>query len=377
MERQLYALGEHSFRKIRERGGVYIDKTMFIARLLEEWGFFFLSRPRRFGKSLFTTTLYEFFKGNRQLFKGLYIDSYPWEWEEFPIVKIDLTGGSYSVAEGLTSKLERILSYNQQEYQVDVSGHTPGEKLDSLIKNIKFKFDKNVIILIDEYEKPLLDSLDKEHFDKYRDELRDFYAVLKENVDNIKFLFITGVTRFGNLNIFSGLNNLQDLSLRDEFSSICGLTEEEIIRDLRPGIERLAHKQNIDFNEAFLELKRNYDGYHFSKELIDIYNPYSLLDCLNKSEIAANWFESGSSSFLINLIKTKNYDLSHIDGVEVPESRLKTIGPDLSDPVPLFYQSGYLTIKSYNRESRTYLLGYPNKEVENFLYRCKTERPKT
>lgn len=358
-----WPIGEQSFSEIRKEGKIYIDKTMYIPLLLRN-KYYFLSRPRRFGKSLFLSMLENFFLGKREFFRGLAVDSFTWDWEEFPIIHIDLSGGSYSTPEGLNSWLERSLLKIQRKYELQIEGNSPGEKFDDLIYKLYQKFSKKVVILIDEYEKPLLEAIGSSYFNHYRDSLHDFYAILKGNEEYIRFIFITGVTRFGHVSIFSGLNNLMDISLHNDYSAVCGLTEEEIKNYLSAGIETFALKNDISFDEAFWSLKQNYDGYHFSKQLVDVYNPFSLMDCLQKSEISNNWFESGSSSFLIDLIKEKRYDLSRIEGVWVAESRLKTIGPDLSDPVPLLYQSGYLTIKEYDKETMEYRLGYPNIEIE-------------
>ena len=357
-----YPLGESSFRTIRERNYLYIDKTRYIETLIKN-SYYFLSRPRRFGKSLFISTLEQFFAGNKDLFKGLYVFNMPWKWEEFPVIRIDLSNGSFSKEEGLEERLFESVEKIEHKYDVEPKGKTTRARFNYLIASLNKKFNRQVVILIDEYEKPLLDSIGKSHFERYNGELHDFYSVLKDNSDLIRFLFITGVTRFGHLNIFSGLNNLYDISLEEKFAGICGITEEELNTSLEEGIRHFADKKGIDYKSAIDLLKRNYDGYHFSENLIDIYNPYSVLGCLNSGKITFDWFESGSSSFLVNLIKEKNYDLSDIEGLEVTSSRLKSINSSLSDPIPLLYQSGYLTIKEYSEEDQLYKLGYPNLEV--------------
>ena len=359
-----YAIGEQDFKKIITGDGIYIDKTQFIIKLLERWQFFFLSRPRRFGKSLFVSTLENFFLGRRELFKGLAIDSYPWDWETYPVVRIDLSEGDFSRPEGLEERLFEIISEIEEEHNISPSGNTPRARMRNLLRKMAEIYQKNVVILIDEYEKPLLDTIFEPHFDTYKSQLHDFYSVFKNNSSIIRFLFITGVTRFGHLNIFSGLNNLVDISLKDDFAAICGFTEEEMRANISKGIEYFGEKQHLDFDQAIEKLKYYYDGYHFSKSLVDIYNPFSLLDSLSEGNLSTNWFQSGSSSFLVELIKEKNYDLGNIEGIEVTELRLMTINSTLSDPIPLLYQSGYLTIKSYSPELETYTLGYPNYEVK-------------
>lgn len=365
MTQQKYGLGKQDFGSLRERGFVYIDKTQYIINLLDGSDSYFLSRPRRFGKSLFLSTLQYFFSGRRDLFKGLAIDSYDWNWEAFPVVRINLGEGSYSHPNGLTERLFEIVEDLELKFGIQPRGVDPRSRLRNIIQNLSATTGKGVVILVDEYEKPLLDAIGKPYFDQYRERLHDFYSVLKNNEESIRFLFITGVTRFGHLNIFSGLNNLRDLSFSEEFSGICGITEEELTSNLQPGIERFASKQGLTFSEAVAVLKRYYDGYHFSENLIDIYNPFSLLGCLTESKISTNWFESGSDTFLVKLLQEKSYDLMDIEGLEVKASRLKTIPPNLDDPIPLLYQSGYLTIKEYSKDTELYRLGYPNYEVKN------------
>lgn len=363
-----YALGEQSFEKIRVLDCVYIDKTSYIDTLLKgNSQYYFLSRPRRFGKSLFISTLEQFFKGNKDLFRDLAIYSMELEWEEYPVIRIDLSNGSFSWEEGLAERLNEILSQHEVLYEIETCTGSPRARFNSLITKLKDKFGKNVVILVDEYEKPLLDTIDKSHQDRFKDELRDFYSVLKDNSDKIKFLFITGVTRLGKINIFSGLNNLTDISLDVEYSAICGITENELLYNLRPGIELFASKNFLEYTEAISQLKDHFDGYHFSREMVDIYNPYSLLTCLAKSQIENTWFDTATPSFLLEILKKRNFNLEELDGVEVTGSRLLTLDPKFQDPIPLLYQTGYLTIKDFDKEFNLYKLGLPNKEVRQAL----------
>lgn len=367
MEQQKYGIGKQDFASLRERGFLYVDKTRFIIKLLEGSDCYFLSRPRRFGKSLFLSTLEYFFSGRRDLFKGLEIENYDWTWEAYPVLRINLSEGSYSRESGLTDRLYEVVEDLEERYQIAPKGRDPRSRLRNIITTLKKTTGRQVIVLVDEYEKPLLDAVSKSYFDDFREQLHDFYSVFKGNEEFIKFLFITGVTRFGHLNIFSGLNNLRDITFNEDYSGICGITKHELTTLLRPGIERFAEKQQLTYEESIEELKRYYDGYHFNEALEDIYNPFSLLGCLAESKISTDWFESGSTSFLNNLLKQKDYNLMDIDGIEVTQARLKTIDPDLSDPVPLLYQSGYLTIKDYCKDSKLYRIGYPNYEVKNSM----------
>lgn len=363
----VYPIGEQSFKEIREAGKVYVDKTSFIPMLLRN-KFYFLSRPRRFGKSLFLSTLENFFLGRRELFKGLAIDSYGWDWQEYPVIRINLGEGSYSKDYGLEERLNEILEDYEIKYNNRSSGLSTSARFGSLLRSLKRKFDRQVVILIDEYEKPLLDTIEMSHSQRYKDELADFYSVLKNNEESIKFLFITGVTKFGHLNIFSGFNNLNDISLDDEFTSICGITEQEMLENLRPGIEKFAKAYKLDFDGAVSRLKKYYDGYHFSRELVDIYNPFSLLSCLNVARLTSKWFQSGSSRYLLNQLKSNKYDLSNLEGVKANEDTLSGVDASMKDSVTLLYQSGYLTIKNYNYETTLYTLGIPNYEVRTALY---------
>lgn len=365
--KQVYPLGEQNFREIRESGKIYVDKTHFIPVLIDN-KFFFLSRPRRFGKSLFLSTLENFFKGRRELFRGLAVDSMPWVWEEYPVIRINLAEGSFSKGEGLEQRLSEILYDIATDYNVKISGVDPRMQFRNLIKALNDKFDKKVVILIDEYEKPLLDSIYAPHHEEYRRRMADFYSVLKSNEELIRFLFITGVTRFGHLNIFSGFNNLTDISLLDEFSAICGITQKELEDNFHNGIETLAKSKNIGYEDALYRLKKYYDGYHFSAKLEDIYNPYSLLYCLRFSQFASNWIMSGSSRYLIESLRNNQYDFTRLENIKASWTTLLGADATMEDSVTLLYQSGYLTIKAYDERRDIYTLGLPNQEVSEALY---------
>lgn len=367
MERQNYPIGEQSFKTIREMNQVYIDKTGFIPVLLGN-KYYFLSRPRRFGKSLFLSTLEQFFLGRRDLFKGLAIESYPWEWEEYPILRISFGQGAFSRPEGLRERINSILSQLESKYSISAEGSSPAGRLDSLIRQLHAKTGKQVVILVDEYEKPLLDSYEEDFFESNRKELAEFYSPFKDNAEHIRFLFITGVTRFGKLNIFSGLNNLLDISLDSPFSAICGITREEIDSFLEPGVRRFAEAEGCSYNDALAILKNYYDGYHFSDDLKDVYNPWSLMNCLYAARVKAEWFSSGSPTYLLKILQKKHYDISKILGNEVSEEQLKGSGMDFMDPTSLLYQSGYLTIKNYDRKNRLYTIGLPNFEIRTALW---------
>lgn len=366
--KQKYGIGKQVFSDMIERGFVYIDKTQFIIKLLEETDCYFLSRPRRFGKSLFLSTLEQFFLGEKELFKGLAIENYDWTWESYPVIKMSLGHGSFTEPDGLKSRLNQILFYLEEDNGFEPRFDKLSDRFADVITRLHKKFQKKVVILIDEYEKPLLDSYDSPVFETNRNELANFYSVLKNNQEKIRFLFITGVTRFGQLNIFSGLNNLRDISLDPAYSTICGITEEEIRDYLFPGVRILADKREISEEEAFSILKYNYDGYHFSEVLTDVYNPWSLLNCLASGMIKADWFASGSPRYLLKILQKKKYDITQLLGSEVSINQLAGNGVDIMDPTALLYQTGYLTIKDYNKKKDFFTIGIPNVEVRNALF---------
>lgn len=362
-----YPLGQQNFGSLRERGDVYIDKTQYIPLLLKNQ-FYFLSRPRRFGKSLFLSTLEHFFLGHRQLFEGLAIDSYEWKWEKHPVIRLDFTGENYHVTGNLEKNISWMLQKAEEQLGVGSIDGTIANRFEHLIIKGAEKFGQKVVILIDEYEKALLDvSANMEMFEAHRNMLSGFYSVIKKQSGNIKLAFITGITRFGHLNIFSGLNNLTDISLDDEYDCICGITENEIIQHLKPGIDALAAKKDIEPEDALLLLKKNYDGYHFSKRMIDVYNPYSLLTALSKKEFEYTWFMSGSSSFLLDRLSESEFDLFSLLGTSASRDELLGLDPEMLDSIPLLYQSGYFTIKDYDKKKNAYTLGLPNMEVKDAL----------
>ncbi|MCH5217811.1 MAG: ATP-binding protein [Muribaculaceae bacterium] len=362
-----YPIGKQDFKNLREGGFIYVDKTQYITHLLEGANYYFLARPRRFGKSLFVSTLEYFFRGERQLFTGLAIDSYPdWEWDEYPIIHIDLSGSNYTREGFLETMLTRILDGVELQYGVSTDGAMNlNDRFARLITALFQKTGKQVVVLIDEYEKPVTDNIDNtEKRDQYQEFLRGFYGVLKSLDKYLKLVFLTGVTKFGKMSIFSALNNLNDISLDKEYGAICGLTEEELLKNFGEGIETLAITEGIGLEEAIGLLKENYDGYHFGRNCPDIYNPFSILSALSKSEINPYWSVTGTPSFLIHLLIANRYNIENLEGIRISEGKLLGAGNQLDDPVPLFFQTGYLTIKKYDRTSRSYTLGFPNKEVE-------------
>ena len=365
-----YAIGSQDFKVLREGGYLYVDKTHFIPLLLQNGKYKFLARPRRFGKSLFLSTLEYFFKGEKELFKGLSIENSDWDWGEFPVIKIDLNGGNYTTDGFLIEKLNNIINQCEKEYGVEIPKGEPSSRLENLIYILYSLKGKPVVILVDEYEKPVIDNLDNVSLlESNRNILRGFYGVLKSLDRYLKFVFLTGVTKFGQMNVFSGLNNIRDISMMPEFGPICGFTKEELVKNFKEGIERIAFDKEISFEDTVNLLKENYDGYHFSRKCPDIYNPYSLINSFADGRIGAYWAYSGTPLLLANLLRKNYYDLEKLDNVKADQERLMGVNNQFDDPVALFYQTGYLTIKTYDRETDLYTLGYPNREVEHAFFK--------
>lgn len=366
---QVYGIGEQSFSELRKYGQVYVDKTSSIPLLLKN-KFYFLSRPRRFGKSLFLSTLEQFFSGNKHLFNGLAVENFNWDWAQYPVVRIDFSQGGFHEENALKDRIHYVLESLEKQYDIPPFSGSISSRFDNLLKSLYQKFDRGVVVLVDEYEKPLLDVYGKKIFSTYRDDLAEFYSVFKGNSEIIRFLFLTGVTRFGHLNIFSGLNNLKDISVDERFSTICGITQQEIEEYLNPGVEKLANKIQVTTAEMVELLKKMYDGYHFSSDMKDVYNPFSLLSALDFGEMNFYWAQTGNSTFLLNILKAKNYDLYKLEDTVVSQSELLGLDAEFMNPTTLLYQSGYLTIKNYELKNLRglYRLGIPNKEVKQSLY---------
>ena len=358
--------GTSYFPTLREEGTVYVDKTAFIHRMARTDRAFFLSRPRRFGKSLLVTTMEAYFQGHRDLFEGLAIAELEQDWTEYPVLRFDMSGTNYAGLDDLEERLHALLSRYEKVYGRDPDeGSKPGSRLSGLIRRAKAAHEgRNVVVLIDEYDAPLLDTMmDESTFARLRRMLRGFYSPLKESAEHLHFVFLTGITRFSQLSIFSELNNLNTISMDDEYAAICGLTEEEIRTQLRPEVEALAEKYGVDFDGAMTLLENKYDGYRFSENSPGIYNPFSLLKCLQKRKLDSYWYASGTPTHLTELLD--GYDLGPPEELECFTEELYAFDmpPDSADsPIPLLYQSGYLTIKSYAGDNE-YILGFPNEEV--------------
>ncbi len=366
----LYPIGIQSFEKIRQGGYVYVDKTSLVYKLANEGCYYFLSRPRRFGKSLLVSTLEAYFKGRKELFDGLAIERLEKKWEEYPVLHFDFSGKSYAQPDSLTDILNIHLKQMEDHYGVEVISNACDSRLKGIIETAYRKTGKKVVVLVDEYDKPIIDNLTRPELrDSFRETLEGFYGVLKSKDDYIRFGFLTGVTKIGKMSVFSGLNNIQDISMRAEYTGICGVSESELKSYFQESVAKLAAANSLSVDECYEKLATMYDGYLFRQDSEGVYNPYSLLCAFNNNEFGEYWFETGTPSFLVRYLKDGKYNLEDISKHTVSINMLT--GANYTEPavLTLMYQSGYLTIKDYNPEFRIYTLTYPNEEVESgFLH---------
>ena len=358
-------IGLQAFEIIREKGYQYVDKTALMYRLVSTDLPYFLSRPRRFGKSLLLSTMRAYFEGRKDLFEGLAISELETQWEQYPVLHLDLNAETYDSVKSLESILSGHLRLWEEQYGKDEQECTLSRRFEGVIRRAFQKTGKRVVVLVDEYDKPMLTTiLDDELSKEYRTILKAFYGVLKSSGQHLRFLFLTGVTKFAQVSIFSDLNQLMDISLREEYASLCGITKDEMLSVFMPELKRIAQKHALTFEEAVDKIKRQYDGYHFSLGAEGVFNPFCLLNVLYFSNFSNYWFQTGTPTYLVELMKESDYDLRLlIDGIEVKSSAFMEYRADVGNPIPMFYQSGYLTIKGYNNEVKLYTLGLPNEEV--------------
>ena len=366
-----YPVGIHTFERIRKENYVYIDKTDLVWQMTQESPFIFLSRPRRFGKSLLTTTLDSYFKGQKELFDGLKIMDLETEWEQYPVIHVDLsTAKNRKSAKDAEEELMLLLEKYINEYGQQDNENTPGRLLRGMIFRAYEKTGKQVVVVIDEYDAPLLDVLhEEEMLPEYRRVLQEFYQPLKACEAMIRFCFITGITKFSQLSIFSTINNLTNISLNNKYAAICGITEQELVTDMAPDIAMLAEECECTPEEMHAKLKLQYDGYRFARKSPEIYNPFSLLKCFNEREVSNYWFESGTPSFLIRQMQRFHTDITSLERIEASATSFDRPTETMTTALPLLYQSGYITIKDYDRESDSFILAIPNKEVHTGLLR--------
>lgn len=366
-----YPIGQQNFRELRERDSLYVDKTSFVEKIAKNGTqYWFLARPRRFGKSLFLSTLEYFYKGERELFKGLYIDSVNWDWQQHPVLRLDLNMEKYKEKGLLDKVLNNYFLKWEQEYGVKVTDDTLSVRFQNIIEAAHEKTGCKVVILVDEYDKPLVNNLNNDdNYEHYRAKLASIYSNFKSSAEHIKLVFLTGVGRFSKLSIFSDLNNLRDITFSDDFSEICGITEEELLHDFKAGISDLAIKNNISDEEACIELKKNYDGYRFTKEGRDIYNPWSVLNAMAESSISNYWGRTGKPTLIAEAMYHFDEDIESLLNTQCDEITLQGFDLKSSSPLALLFQTGYLTIKDYDRETQLYTLGVPNREVTDSLFK--------
>ena len=365
-----YPDGIQTFEKIRSEGYLYVDKTDLVYSLVNRSSsYIFLSRPRRFGKSLLISTLKAYFEGRKDLFAGLEIEKREKQWTQYPVIRLDLsTAGDAIDQEQLYVKLGNILAENEDALGLPEDPTLPGERLNSLVRRAYEQYRQKVVILIDEYDAPMLGTLyDQDRETVFRSIVKELFSPLKKLEPYLRFVFLTGITKFSQMSLFSTLNNLDDVSLDDAYGAICGFTEREIRHSFESSIRILARRLAVSPEEASAMIKRKYDGYHFSPSCEDIYNPYSVLKAFSKMKLSDYWFSSGTPTLLFESLKRFNTQVYDIDGVEAPASVFNQPTESITSVIPLFYQSGYLTLKSYHPDTDTYVLGLPNAEVRSGL----------
>ena len=370
MATKLYPIGMQTFSEIREEDFLYVDKTEYIYRMTHTSGkYFFLARPRRFGKSLLVSTMQSYFEGKKELFKGLAIDKLEKEWTEYPVLHFDMSGGKHMEPELLELYLGYILEDQEKKWGINEPRIGANNRLIDLINTAYEKSGKQVVVLIDEYDAPMLDvAHEKEQLDVLRNIMRNFFSPLKYSEAKMRFVFLTGITKFSQVSIFSELNNITNVSMDDEYAGICGITKEELLENMSDDIDMLADALGYSREMMIAKLKENYDGYHFSKKSPDVFNPYSLLNCFSKKELGAFWFSSGTPTYLINMLRQFGVLPTEIAPTEAVSSSFNAPTENMKTITPLLYQSGYVTIKKYDPETRIYTLDIPNKEIKVGLF---------
>ena len=370
MALKLYPVGIQTFERIRKENKLYIDKTEYVYRMTHSGGcYFFLSRPRRFGKSLLVSTFESYFSGKKELFEGLAIEKLEQEWMEYPVLHFDMSGGKHMEKEQLEDYLSNRLEAEERKWGITHTKRGANDRLTELITTAYEISGKQVVVLIDEYDAPMLDvAHDKETLDVLRNVMRNFFSPLKMCEPMLRFVFLTGITKFSQVSIFSELNNIKNVSLDDEYAGVCGITKEELLTQMSEDIDVLAEAQGMTREETIAKLKENYDGYHFSPASPDVFNPYSLLNCFDDKNFGAYWFSSGTPTYLINMLRKFKVlpakigrSLARSSAFDAPTENLKTI-------TPLLYQSGYITIKGYDKMSQLFTLDLPNKEIKVGLF---------
>ena len=371
-----FPIGIQDFKSIREGGFVYVDKTDLVYRMANEGKIYFLSRPRRFGKSLLVSTLKYYFNGDKELFQGLAIDGLEREWTQYPVFHIDFNGNDFTVGNTLANKLEACVETWEKQYGIEGNTlHGVGERFIHVLARAHEQTGRPCVVLIDEYDKPLLDVLDTDYKvcvngqerlieDVNREALKGFYSAFKAADQDLRFVLLTGVTKFSQVSVFSGFNQPEDISMSARYDAICGITMEELEETFREEIESMAGKYKVPYDDMMHMLKQQYDGYHFSDEMTDIFNPFSLLNAFSNRKMDDYWFRTGTPSYLIRLLNHTDENLNDLTGQYYDTAEFVDYKADVERPLPMIYQSGYLTIKDYDPISNSYLLDLPNNEVK-------------
>lgn len=363
-----YPIGIQTFRDIVEGGYVYVDKTGYVADLADKYRYVFLSRPRRFGKSLLSSTFHSYFTGEKELFHRLRAGEMNSDWRRHPVFHFDMSTAKHMTEEQLVRNLGYKLAEFEREYGNDpeIARDDVNARLERLIKKAVNKTGEKAVIIIDEYDAPLLDVMnDKDRLVPMRQIMRNFYSPIKSLDPYLRFVFITGINKFAQLSIFSELNNLQNISMMPEYSAVCGVSQRELESQMQDSVQQFAQRLSLTKEQTLVRLKENYDGYHFSHNSEEIYNPFSLIKALNAGEFGSYWFESGTPTYLIERLEKHPIDESKLDRMSEVSRSDFDVSPEISDnSLPMLYQTGYLTIKGYNPEDDSYTLGYPNKEVK-------------
>ena len=373
-----YPIGIQSFEQIIQGGFVYVDKTDLVYQLVYSGKIYFLGRPRRFGKSLLVSTLEQYFLGNKELFKGLAMDKLETEWKQYPVFHVDFSTGNYLNDGALEEKLSGTISRWETRYGVENTYDDLGLRFQEVLRAAHEKTGLGAVVLIDEYDKPILDVLDLdyqvEHLgkmisleEKHRNIMKSFYATFKGADADLRFVFLTGVTKFSQISMFSGFNQPDDISLNRNYESICGITKDELVRYFAEPIKELAEDYDCSYDEMLTMLKQKYDGYHFSKRMTDIFNPFSILNAFNQMDFGNYWFKSGTPTYLVRLLSHFDQNMNELIGKYYSTSQFDDYKADVEMPLPMIYQSGYLTIKGFDRDTQSYLLDIPNNEVREGL----------
>ena len=359
-----YPIGTQTFSKIIEEGMVYVDKTDLVYNLAQK-NICFLCRPRRFGKSLLISTLESYFKGEKELFRGLEMEKLEKDWVQYPVFRLDFANGNFGKKEGLTNFIDDSLNYWEMQYCKTTDTDERGKRFLYLLKKAHETTGQKCVVLIDEYDKPLLDVLMEPMEQENRSVLKEFYGTFKSADEHLRFVLLTGVTKFSQVSVFSGFNQPEDISMKSEFDALCGITEDELVSYFDEEIAAMAEKRKCSKEEMYIRLKKQYDGYHFSEEMTGIFNPFSVLNALNDKKLDNYWFASGTPTYLMRLLDRKKTNMQEMVSKQYGRSYFMDYKADTEDPLAMIYQSGYLTIKGYNEKRQQYRLDFPNNEVRS------------